>query len=730
MAFVAFETIEDEEGLISSVRSLVADELRALGREALIDDAVLVVSELVANAVLHAGGLAGVGVTERGDNVRIEVHDRTRVQPLVARQSTESMTGRGLRLVASISTGWGAEITGEGKFVWAELSEGHAPSPFDEDALLQLWADDGWPEDERAVPRYPVSLGDVPTPLLLAAKSHVDNLVREFTLAARGAESRISAEVPPHLAELIETVTNRFSEARMSIKRQALAGASLGLSHVRLELHLPANAADASEDYLRALDEADSYCHAARMLTLETPPQHRLFRRWYVGELVAQLRAADAGLPPPPPQPFEDRLLQEFDEVAAARAASERVARLYDLASALTRAATHEAVAAAVLEQGVAALGASGGGILLAATADRLVVPGTVGYDEGLVDRLRDESPDAELPAAVALRTGEPVWIESRDERDRRFPELTNLERGTVSTCAVPLVIGDQRLGALRFSFAQPRLFDDDERRFVLALAAQTAQALDRAQLSEQRLDFSRRLQRSLLPQRLAPPPGLDIASVYHSLGDGMELGGDIYDMWPMADGHWALAIADASGTGPEAAALTAMVRFSFRALAIADASPQAVVEHVNRALLAAELGGADGERFCTALFGVLTPGPTATVALAGGGHPPPMVRRRDGQVEEVDVGGSLLGVFEEVGFGATTVTLGPGDTLVLYTDGVIEARRDGVMFGAERLKAAIAAAPPGAATMAAALEAAVLEHTGGMVSDDLAALVVQVTGE
>lgn len=728
MAFVTFETIEDDEALISTVRTLVADELRALGREALIDDAVLVASELVANAVLHAGGLAGVRVTERGETIRVEVHDRTRVQPVMAMQSIESMTGRGLRLVASISTAWGAEPTDEGKLVWAELSEGHPPSPFGDDGLLQLWADDGWPDEEQPVSRYPVSLGDVPTPFLLAAKSHVDNLVREFTLAARGAESHISAEVPPHLASLIETVTNRFSEARQSIKRQALAAASQGLSHVRLELHLPASAADAGEDYLRALDEADSYCHAARMLTLETPPQHRLFRQWYVGELVAQLRAADGGLPPPAPQAFEDRLLQEFDEVAAARAASERVVRLYEVSSALTRAATHEAVANAVLEKGVAALGASGGGVLLAASADRLVVPATVGYDEALVDRLRDESPDAELPAAVALRTGQPAWIESREERDHRFPELINLEPGTVSICAVPLVIGDHRLGALRFSFLQPRLFDDDERRFVLALAAQTAQALDRAQLSEQRLDFSRRLQRSLLPQRMTPPPGLDIASVYHSLGDGMELGGDIYDFWPMAEGHWGLAIADASGTGPEAAALTAMVRFSFRALAIADASPGSVVENVNRALLGAELGGVDDERFCTALFGVLTTGPSATVALAGGGHPPPMVRRHDGGIEEVDVGGSLLGVFEDLAFGSTTVTLAPGDTLVLYTDGFIEARRDGVMFGAAGLTRAIAAAPAGAAAMAAAVEAAVLEHTGGVVSDDLAALVVRVS--
>ncbi|MDP1806538.1 MAG: SpoIIE family protein phosphatase, partial [Acidimicrobiales bacterium] len=334
-----------------------------------------------------------------------------------------------------------------------------------------------------------------------------------------------------------------------------------------------------------------------------------------------------------------------------------------------------------------------------------------------------------ELPAAVALRTGEPVWIESRQERDRRFPELTNLERGTVSTCAVPLIVGDHRLGALRFSFPRPRLFDEDERRFVQALAAQTSQALDRAQLNEERLEFSRRLQLSLLPRRLAAPPHIDIAGVYHSFGDGTELGGDIYDIWAMDGGQWGLAIADASGTGPEAAALTAMVRFSLRALSTTDNSPVSVLDKVNRAMLGAEVGGLEGDRFCTALFGVLTPGPPSTVALGGGGHPAPLVRRAGGAIEEIPVGGSLLGVFGGVSFGAASVTLEAGDTLVFFTDGVIEARRGRVMFGTEGVCAALESGPAGAAALAQAIEHAVLDHTGGVVSDDLAILVVQGRG-
>ncbi|HEX2191740.1 MAG TPA: SpoIIE family protein phosphatase [Acidimicrobiales bacterium] len=728
MALTVFEATGDDAQSLSRVRRFVAEQVRALGRTDLVDDAVLVASELAANAVLHAGGITAVLVGPSADGVRVEIHDQTRVPPMMARKSLEAMTGRGLRLVDSLSARWAAEPSDGGKVVWAELAEGPGPAAATAEELLDLWDDDVWAHD-REPARHRVSLGDVPTSLLLAAKSHVDNLVREFTLAAQGARSGVSSEVPPHLAPLIEAVVTRFAEARQAIKRQALAAADRGLPHVRLELTLPAEAADAGEEYLRALDEADSYCHAARLLTLETPPQHRVFRHWYVGQLVAQLRAAAAGSPPPPVQSFEDRLLHELDQTARAQKSSERAARLYQVSAALSVAATPEAVASAVLEQGVAALGASGGGLLLATAVDRLVVPATMGYDDEVVERLRSESRDAELPAAVALRTGAPVWLETREERDRRFPELTTLERGTVSVCAVPLLVGERRLGALQFSFRQPRLFDEDERRFVLALAAQTAQALDRAQLYEQHLEFSRRLQLSLLPQNLPRPPHVEIAGVYQSLGDGTELGGDIYDVWPIRNGRWGLAIADVAGTGPEAAAMTAVVRFTLRALTVTDLDPVSVLTKLHRALLGVEVADVVAERFCTGLFGVLYPGPTSTVALAGAGHPAPIVRRGDGRVEELPVGGSLLGVFDEAVIGQRVVTLEVGDTLVLYTDGAVEARRAGVMFGLDGVMAAIRDAPDSAAGITQTIARAVLAHTGGVVGDDLAALAVRVTG-
>jgi len=727
MGLAVFEAGRDDLRLVADVRSFVTSELRRRCRADLVDDAALVATELATNAILHAGGISAVRVETVAGRVRIEVHDRTRIPPYLLRSSDDSMTGRGLRLVGAMATRWEAEPTADGKMVWAELAGRTEPeSPSAEEH------GDGWgdllDETDLAPNRYRVELGEVPTALLLAAKSHVDNLVREFTLTARGAESGVTGAIPAPLASLIEAVVSRFAEARGAIKRAATTAAAQGRSHVALDLVLSAGAADAGEEYLEALDEADAYCRAARMLTLETPPQHRVFRDWYVKEIGRQLRAAVAGLPAPPHESFEDRLLREIDSVARAQRSSARAARLFEVSAALSVAATPAEVAQAVLDTGVAALGAFGGGVLLATDADQLTVPATVGYGEELVARLRSESKDAELPAAVALRTGEAVWLESREERDLRFPQLAEVERHAVSACAVPLAVGGRRLGALRFSFSEPRLFDEEERRFVLALAAQTAQALDRAQLTEQRADLSRRFQRSLLPGQMAAPPGMEVAGTYHPLGDGMELGGDTFDVWPLKGDYWGLTIADSAGTGPEAAALTAMIRFTLRALSMSDVDPASVLRKLNRALLGAGAGGDDGDRFCTVLFGVLrSTSDGASLVVAGGGHPYPLVRRADGRVDELAVVGSLLGVFPDVPVGTASVDLGPGDALVLYTDGAVEARQDGVMFGEEHLVEVVRQAPADARGLADAVEDAVVRHVQGVMTDDLALLVLRV---
>ena len=446
----------------------------------LADAAELVASELLTNALLHGGGRGVLVVTTVDDRLHLAVQDGEPRAPVVAVASESSMTGRGLRLVAALSAEWGVRPRSGGKEVWAVLTAGPRAVP-DPEELLHLF-DDGWDDADAADPRVTVSLGEVPTDLLLRAKTHVDNLVREFRLASAPTPGTVT-EISTHLAELIDTVVHGFVDAREGIKRQAVAAHEAGARRTKLELRLMPDAADAGEAYLAALDEVDAYCRAMRLLTLETPPEQRVFRRWYVEELVRQVRLAAAGRDVEPGPTFEERLLQEIGDVAVAQRASERAARLSDVAVALSGAISPEDVSAVVLRQGVAALGASGAGVLLAGEDGQLTVSGTVGYDDVLVERLRQESADAELPGAYALRTGDTVWLESPEERDERFPALAGLEQSTISMCAVPLVIADHPVGALRFSFDAARLFDEDERRFVLALAAQCAQALERTRL-------------------------------------------------------------------------------------------------------------------------------------------------------------------------------------------------------------------------------------------------------
>ena len=714
----------DNTDIVTRARAMATGRAAAAGRADLADDAAIVVTELVTNALLHGNGCTGVEIDEYAEGVRILVHDRSRARPVLGHATADTMTGRGMRIVSMLSARWGADVSGDSKTVWAEIN-GHnsdVMADVDEVDLLAMW--DDILDDEHGEPRYHLELGDVPTDLLLAAKSHVDNVAREFALASSGALSGMSGTVPPHLASLLSAVVDRFSEARLSIKHQALAAARRGAVTTRLHLDLPAAAADAAQDYARALDELDAYSRARRLLTFETPPQHRVFRQWYIGELVAQLRAAAASEPAPPPVPFETHLLAELDRLVVAERAADRAARLYTVAAALATAATPEEVAAAVLNEGVAALGAAAGGLLLATDNDTLALPGSVGYDDEVVARLRSESRDAELPAAVALRTGTPVWLESRAERDERFPELAGLEASTVALCAVPLQVQGRSLGALRFSFNTPRLFDEEERRFVLTLAAQTAQALDRAQIQRARIDVSRRLQRSLLPPQLPDIPGVDIAAIYHPFGDGLDVGGDFYDVWALHTGGWGIAIGDVSGTGPEAAGLSARVRSAVRTLAMDDTVPAHLMARLNVAVLAATR---EEDRFCTAMFGRILVGATVTVELAGGGHPPAVVRRAAGGDETFVVGGSLLGVFEEPEVGTVSVALGPGDTLVVLTDGVLEARRHGELFDMARVRRVLEQVPGPASATAEALEEAVLRHAGGSLADDMAAIVLHV---
>ncbi|MDQ4084403.1 MAG: SpoIIE family protein phosphatase [Actinomycetota bacterium] len=477
--------LSDEPDAVPLARHFVRERLRGTPLEHRSADSELILTELVTNARLHGAPPVTVGVEVSAEAARLEVADGSPGAPVNLVQNPDTMTGRGLMLVQALSDRWGVDRRAQGKLVWAEVGARATVAGNDAPAATALPAagveDD--PVDGSDAARYTIELGDVPTDLLLAAKGHVDSIVREFALVTSGAASGQSAAVPGDLARLIETVGNRFREARESIKRQAVAAAVAGEERTRLMLRLPLSAADAGREYLDALDEVDAYARAARLLTLETPPQHRAFRKWYVNSLVDQLTAIARGGQPRPPGTFEQFLLDEVEVVATAHRATDRAARLQQVTASLAGAISTEEVAGVVVSQGVEALGASAGALLLPTPDERFHVVAALNYSEELLQVLQDGGVRARLPAAVAVRSGQPVWVESPEQRDKRYPGLRAVEPGTISLCAVPLSLAGRVLGVLRLSFDSPHLFDEEERAFVLAFCAQTVQALDRAEL-------------------------------------------------------------------------------------------------------------------------------------------------------------------------------------------------------------------------------------------------------
>ena len=324
-------------------------------------------------------------------------------------------------------------------------------------------------------------------------------------------------------------------------------------------------------------------------------------------------------------------------------------------------------------------------------------------------------------------RPGQVTWSAPDDDADQRAL-LEQLDM--TSLLLMPLTAGGRVVGIMGLTRVGDRPpFDPVETALAEELALRVGIAVDNARLYEERTQVARALQQSLLPPLLPQIPGMEIAARYRATGAGNLVGGDFYDVFQDGDGHWAIVVGDVAGIGAEAAAITGLARYTVRAVAMHEFRPSGVLRALNDAIVRQR----PDERFCTAVYLRIEPQPDgARVVLSCGGHPPPVVARADGEVEVLESAlGNLLGLFEEVHLTDAAARLRPGDAVVLYTDGVIEARRpDGSLFGQERLLELVrrhAGAP--AETMARRIEAAVLADHPDRPSDDVAIVVLRVTG-
>lgn len=307
---------------------------------------------------------------------------------------------------------------------------------------------------------------------------------------------------------------------------------------------------------------------------------------------------------------------------------------------------------------------------------------------------------------------------------------LAQLRRlGHRSVMAAPLLVHGEVLGVLAlYQGPSQRRFGPRELAWMQDLAARAASAFDNARLYRDRANVARTLQRSLLPPSNPSIPGLEVAARYHPVDDGNKVGGDFYDLFPLGRESWGVVMGDVSGKGVAAASLTALSRYTVRAAALHLDDPSAVLSTLNRAILDADFE----ERFCTIVYlTVEERDGTVCLRLCRGGHPPPLLVAADGSIRPVGEDGTAIGLLPEPDLTDTDIQLGPGDALVLYTDGVLEARSADGVWGEDLLESVLAeTAGQGATALADAVASAVLAFSDGAPRDDVAILVLRVPVE
>ena len=333
-----------------------------------------------------------------------------------------------------------------------------------------------------------------------------------------------------------------------------------------------------------------------------------------------------------------------------------------------------------------------------------------------------------------------PVLGVDRRTQSRRVDDVTRLPAHDAASLLYG-VLGDGRLvrswlltpvrgqehelrGVLYVGHPQPDAFDSSHEQHVGLLGSSLGIALDAAELAAERERVLTALESSLLPPLLPDIPDVEVAARYRAADDAARIGGDFYDVFRSGEARWSAVLGDVCGTGPEAAAITGIARYSVRALAV-EHEPSIALERLNLAL-----GQYTNTRFLTAVLADLAIGPSGRVAvkLANAGHPSPLVLRDDGTTTLLEQPhGSLLGMFPKVGATDITVDLDAGDALILYTDGVIEARdKHGELFGIDRLVSLVATSSGRSAEgIARRIELAAVGHAAGTV-DDIAILVVR----
>jgi sigma-B regulation protein RsbU (phosphoserine phosphatase) len=672
----------------ATARRTVQEALAAAGLDVLLDEALLLVSELVTNSVVHAGTDIQLRIDIGPGQARIEVIDHGSGFPV--RQDAAHSTredGRGIFLLDAFAQEWGTRHFAGGKSVWFVLGV-----------------------TDRIVAR--------PVPLRLAGRASAPSPpVMSWLL---GLPSDLEERLSP--AQLIGELLHRLCGAMDLTQGWLLAESADDETWSVMAAHDPSEVPPEA-DALRRLARAgadQTLRGTGGLLVLPLRRRTGVFGALVIGD-ADHLDETEVALS----RLVGDRMgvVLRDDRAQAAQLRDRGALALLAEASELFAGTLDVTLAVTLTAQLVVPRFASWSAVYI--VDERGVHLAAAAHEQeedaaALRDGLAGDAANA-MVAALVRNLGDQPSLVPADQ----LP--SSLTQAGSEVLAVPLIARRRLLGIALAGRSAGSGYARDDAGLLLDLARRAALAVDNSRLYEERTAIAQALQSSLLPPELPTVAHVEFGARYAAAGAGNEVGGDFYDVFELPDGQWAVAIGDVCGKGPEAAAITGLARNVLRLLGREGIAPPEVLRRLNTAIL--DLG--DRGRFCTATMATVRASPAGlTVFLSAAGHPLPVLVTAAGASSFAGSCGSLLGVLSDVDVSADEVILAPGDALVFYTDGVTERRNGDRMFGDESLLAICAAAAGSSADdLAGLLDQGVRDFGEEASRDDLAVLVVRATG-
>ncbi|WP_328301123.1 SpoIIE family protein phosphatase [Streptomyces sp. NBC_00435] len=828
----AAATFDPQGRSVAAARAFVRDTLQGWGFADIIDDAVVLTSELVTNAVVHAGTRAEVLCLRTEDGVRVEVADRYPERELPLQHPGERPyadpdreSGRGLMLCAALATRWGVEYTSTNKHVWFRLDMPDRPvgtrsaGPVVPDQLLPL-ADSrvrvavlqvdatgtvaAWNEDaeivfghpaEKAVGRPLAELAAWPqTPGTGTGIAEALRLSRwEGSYGIRGADGRVIPVYASHLRvrdahgepSIVCLLVHDDERALLqSPVRVPVDGGHLTESRPvdPFEIFIGSPAPDDLDGLLqRTVERARDLLDAdSAFLLLATDDETELEVRATTGLPSTRQRFArvpvEAGTnrygSARMPAVHEDLVvvpgavpllestgmrsaitvpLKVEGRLTGSLGVAAEVPGRYSNDDALRLQFAADRIALAVESARLGELERLRRGSLSFLVEASDLLAGTLDRDQTLalmaqmtvptlatwcaVYTIADQASDPFLSyvlhedeeridglKALLAQVSPPEPV--REAGARPWPATTLAVGG--ETVVLPLLARNRVIGMLTLGKPSEEHFRQEILELAEDLSRRAALALDNARLYSERTAISRSLQRSLLPPGSPAIPGIEVEVIYRAAGEGNEVGGDFYDVFPIRPGVYGFAIGDVCGTGPEAAAVTGLARHALRLLAREGLGGPAVLERLNAAIL----DEGDRSRFLTLLYGELHPQPDggAHMKVVCAGHPLPLRLRPNGEVVPAADPQPLLGVLDDLELYEQTLTLDPGDVLLCVTDGITERREGTRMLGDDGLAEVLTTCTGlTAGAVASRVLRAVERFAAEPASDDMAILAFRI---